>query len=79
MSHTCDETTKQLYTYLDAELDERTAASIRGHLEDCPGCFEGFQFERRLKDVIRGCLSEDMPEALVNKVKDLIRQEQAST
>jgi anti-sigma factor (TIGR02949 family) len=77
MSNDCDcgDAQDQIYQYLDTELDEATAASVRGHLEDCSGCFDSFDFERRLKIVIRKCLSEDMPETLEGKVRELIRQE----
>jgi anti-sigma factor (TIGR02949 family) len=77
MSHDCDcgDAQDQIYQYLDSELDEDTATAVRGHLSDCDGCFESFDFERRLKLVIRKCLTEDMPENLEDKVKELIRQE----
>lgn len=75
MSHDCDNAKGQLYQYIDSELDQDTAATVRTHLEDCPGCFDSFDFERRLKIVIKKCLHEDMPESLEAKVRDLIRQE----
>lgn len=77
MSHQCDcgDAQDQLYQYLDSELDEGTAASVRSHLDDCDGCFDSFDFYRRLKGVIRSHLSEDMPESLEDRVKELIRQE----
>ena len=75
MSHACDESLKKLYQYLDSELDEKTAAEIRVHLEECEPCLDSFDFERRLKGVVHTHLSEDMPEGLLSKVQDLIRQE----
>ncbi len=79
MSRDCDcgDAQDQIYQYLDSELDEETATAVRGHLEDCPPCFDSFDFERRLKVVIRNCLTEDMPHALEVKVRALIREEQA--
>jgi anti-sigma factor (TIGR02949 family) len=77
MSRDCDcgDAQDQLYEYLDAELDQETAHAVRAHLDDCDGCFDSFDFERRLKVVIRKCLIEDMPETLQLKVRELIRQE----
>lgn len=77
MSHDCDcgDAQDQLYQYLDSELDQETASSVRGHLDDCPPCFDSFDFYRRLKVVVRSHLAEDMPESLEQKVKELIRQE----
>lgn len=77
MSHDCDcgDAQDQLYQFLDSELDEETASSVRRHLDDCNGCHDSFDFERRLKLMIRQCLTEDMPEALEVKVRELIRYE----
>lgn len=75
MSYDCGDAQDQIYQYLDAELDEATAASVRRHLDGCDGCFGSFEFERRLMGVIRSHLSEDMPRSLEEKVKELIRQE----
>ncbi len=77
MSKDCDcgDAQDQLYQYLDAELDEATARSVREHLGDCTGCFDSFDFHRRLKIVIRTHLAEDMPDSLEEKVKALIRHE----
>lgn len=77
MSNDCGEARDQIYRYLDAELDEETAAEVRSHLDDCPGCLKSFDFERRLKVVVRRCLTEDMPETLESKVRELIRGETA--
>lgn len=79
MSHDCEcgDAQDQINQYLDAELDEATASSIRLHLDDCPGCFDSFDFERRLKTVIRTHLADDVPSDLEEKVKTLIRQESA--
>ncbi len=77
MSRDCDcgDAQDQIYQYLDSELDEEPATAVRGHLDDCDGCFDSFDFERRLKMVIRTCLTEDMPETLEARVRELIRQE----
>lgn len=77
MSKECGEARDQIYQYLDAELDEDTATAVRSHLDDCPGCLKSFDFERRLKVVVRRCLTEDMPDTLETKVRALIRRETA--
>jgi len=50
---TCEEATKQLYEYLDNELEEGDYSKIKGHLEDCQKCCEKFEFEQVLKKVVR--------------------------
>lgn len=75
MSSDCGNAQDRIYEYLDAELDEDTAASLREHLDGCQGCFDSFDFHRRLKIVIKNHLAEDMPSGLEEKVKALIREE----
>lgn len=80
MRHDCEcgDAVDQLYQYLDSELDPETAVSVRKHLEDCDGCDESFEFERRLKGLIRDHLTEDMPRSLEEKVIELIHHETSS-
>ena len=79
MSHHCDcgDAQDQLFQYLDAELDEDTAVSVREHLDGCGGCQDSFEFHRRLKMVIRTHLAEEMPESLELRVRALLRGETA--
>ena len=48
----CNETLKELETFLDGELSDDAVAHIRGHLVDCPDCYEAFDFHAELKLVI---------------------------
>jgi len=50
---TCKEATKQLYEYLDNELEENDYSKIKKHLEVCRKCCEKFEFEQVLKKVVR--------------------------
>jgi mycothiol system anti-sigma-R factor len=50
---TCEEATKQLYEYLDNELEEGDYSKIKKHLEVCQKCCEKFEFEQVLKKVVR--------------------------
>lgn len=71
----CDEALESLYLYLDAELDDASSAKIRSHLEVCQGCSKPFDFERRLRAVVRERLNEKVPEHLVDKVRQAIEAE----
>lgn len=68
MSDLCDEALANLYVYIDRELDEAEMSRIRRHLEDCPPCGRTFDFEARLKLVVRERLQEDVPQSLVNRI-----------
>lgn len=73
--HDCDEAMERLYEYLDAELDDVTAVGIRSHLDECGGCHKSFDFERRLKTVVRERLSEEVPDRFLNKLRRAIQDE----
>lgn len=72
----CDEALANLYLYLDSELDEISTERIRAHLEVCGGCLGPFDFERRLKMVVRQRLDEEVPREFVVRVREAIRAEQ---
>ncbi len=78
MSDYCKEAVDKLYQYIDSELDPKTASEIRTHLDDCGPCCDSFEFEARLKGVIREHLSESVPTGLVDRVKQLIHDETAN-
>jgi mycothiol system anti-sigma-R factor len=73
----CDEALENLYLYLDAELDAVSSEKIRAHLEECSGCGPMFDFEGRLKSVVRERLDEDVPDVVVDKVRNALREEAA--
>ena len=50
----CDYAIEYVYQYLDREASFFTTSRIRLHLRRCPPCMDAFEFEARLKDVIRG-------------------------
>ena len=85
MSHECDdnqaagceEALENLYLYLDSELDTLTSERIRSHLDDCNGCIHSFEFEKRLKAVIKERLDEDVPDAFVARLRDALASESA--
>ncbi len=75
MHNDCDEALENLYLYLDSELDEASSAKIRSHLEVCQECSKPFDFERRLRTVVRDRLNENVPDRLVDKVRQAIEAE----
>ncbi len=75
MKHNCDEALANLYLYLDAELDKATAERIRSHLEACRDCSGSFDFESRLKVVVRTRLQEDVPEHLIDRIRQVLASE----
>ncbi len=75
MNKDCDEALENLYLYLDSELDAVSSEKIRAHLEQCNGCGPMFDFEGRLKSVVRERLDEDVPDSVVDRVRAALRTE----
>lgn len=48
----CDETYKGMYLYLDKEITVWRRWKITRHLDRCPPCSRGFDFELELREVI---------------------------
>ena len=76
-AHNCDEALERLYEYLDEELDQATADGIRSHLDGCNPCNGRFDFERRLKVVVRERLSEEVPDGFLVKLRNALGDEAA--
>ena len=85
MSHECDDTQSQgcdealenLYLYLDAELDEASSERIRSHLDECTDCVHSYDFEKRLKSVVKERLHEDVPNEVVARLREALAREVA--
>ncbi len=76
MSH-CDDALASLYQYLDKELEEASAAQIRLHLDECGECVRRYDFETRLKTVVRERLAEDVPEEFIIRLRRVLADEGA--
>lgn len=70
----CREALHQLYHYLDNEfLTDEARERIARHLEDCPPCKDGFDFERDLRALIANkCREERVPESLKRRIAEAI-------
>jgi len=69
--HECDDALTNLYQYLDREIEASTS--------DCSGCLKSFDFEARLQIVVRERLAEDVPDEFVQRLRDAIAREAASS
>ena len=71
----CDEAVHVLYHYLDGELTEERRAVIQAHLESCPPCFEGYEFEFELRQVIAKKCRDEVPSDLIARVAAAIEHD----
>jgi mycothiol system anti-sigma-R factor len=75
MGHDCDDVLHELYHFLDGELTVERRSTIQAHLESCPPCFEGFDFEAELRIVIAKKCHDQVPEALRLRIAEVIHHE----
>ena len=66
----CNETIRELDTFLDGELSDDARAQIHHHLEGCVDCLQAFDFHAELKIVIaRKCNNDEMPPGLLARIE----------
>lgn len=70
----CNEAVHVLYEYLDGELTEERRTVIRAHLESCPPCFEGYEFEYELRQVIARKCRDEVPADLRARIAAALEQ-----
>jgi len=73
--HECDDALHELYGYLDGELTVERRVTIQRHLDDCPPCYEAFDFEAELRIVIARKCTEQVPDALKQRIADALDKE----
>lgn len=69
----CDEVMRQLFDFLDGEVDIAAQDEIHQHIEDCRSCFSRVEFERQLKSRVRGASKDTAPGSLQRRVADLMK------
>ncbi len=77
MSTGCDHAVEYIYHYLDQELTWSRRIRIRWHLRRCNQCCDAFDFETRLKTVIRERGRDQPPPELFDRLRTLIQEEAA--
>jgi mycothiol system anti-sigma-R factor len=71
----CDETIERLYFYLDGELTEQRRVEIVRHLDMCGPCVGAYGFETELRRVIANRCKDHVPDALIDRVAEALREE----
>ncbi len=70
----CNETLRELETFLDGELTEDALRNIRAHLEGCQDCYQAFDFQAELKLVIAAkCQRDEMPPGLLSRIEECLQ------
>jgi mycothiol system anti-sigma-R factor len=75
MSGGCEDAIEYIYEYLDDELPVLDSSRIRLHLKRCSTCMSAYDFEAKLKGVIRERGRSEPPPELFDTLRTLIQQE----
>jgi mycothiol system anti-sigma-R factor len=70
----CQAALDTLYRFLDGALDDQRRSAIRSHLDDCGHCLETYSFESEIRDVVAKRSVEVVPEGLMERIADRLRQ-----
>lgn len=73
MNDDCDRLLEQLDHYLHGELDTGAEHALQAHLEECPPCLEGADFQAQLKALIAKRCGESLPDGLQDRVLGFLR------
>ena len=66
----CEETLRELQTYLDRELSIEAREAVDAHLTGCVDCLQAFDFHAELRIVIASkCRTESLPPSLLAKLE----------
>lgn len=71
----CNDALHELYQYLDGELTDGRRKVIAQHLSDCGECFEAFDFQAELRQVIAHKCRDEVPDALKARVAQVLEGE----
>ena len=71
----CDDALHELYGFIDGELTVEKRQAIQQHLDDCPPCYEAFDFEAELRIVIARKCTERVPDSLKQRIADALDNE----
>ena len=75
MSRSCQHATEQIYFYLDGEMSYLRRLRIRWHLRRCDHCCCAFDFEERIKEMVRQKTRSEPSAELIQRLHTLIREE----
>jgi mycothiol system anti-sigma-R factor len=68
----CEYTIQQVYFYLDGELTTYRRWQITRHLNRCPPCKQGFDFELELRHVLADRCRDQVPDELKRRIADAL-------
>lgn len=68
----CDDAIVRVYYYLDGELTTWKRRAIARHLDECPPCAQGFDFEIEIRRVIATRCRDEAPIELRRRIAEAL-------
>ncbi len=68
----CEHTIRQVYLYLDGELSTFRRWQVTRHLNRCPPCQQGYEFELELRQFIASRCQTQVPAELKRRITEAI-------
>jgi mycothiol system anti-sigma-R factor len=66
----CVEVIRQVYLYLDDEIDDHGKSEVRNHLDECGPCLRQFGIEQEVKALVARCCGSDIaPDGLKERIR----------
>jgi mycothiol system anti-sigma-R factor len=74
-SRKCDHAVEKIYFYLDGEINWYRRVRINWHLRSCRMCEGAFDFEEKLRSVVREKSAESVPDELIIRLRGILRDD----
>jgi mycothiol system anti-sigma-R factor len=69
----CFDCQQRLDSFLDRELSPTERLQVQFHLDACPHCADGYEFQAKLNRLVRSSCAQDLPPLpFQQKLRDLI-------
>jgi mycothiol system anti-sigma-R factor len=66
----CVEVIRQVYLYLDGEIDDSHRREVRDHLDECGPCLREYGIEQEVKALVARCCGGDTaPDGLKDRLR----------
>jgi mycothiol system anti-sigma-R factor len=69
----CDVILQEIQLYIDGEVTEERASTLRDHFDSCTPCMHRAEFQAKLKEIVRSKCSLEAPDHLVVRIRRIIR------
>lgn len=70
----CEEAVTQVYLFLDGETTWFRKTRIKRHLRRCHGCLHAYDFESRLKSIVREHAREEPHPEVIDRLRAFLAE-----